>query len=286
MNNFFSKLINQPRLNISILTYHRVLPETSLDRSPFTVSAKQFEEQMTFLSENGYRALTLSQLLDRLNATNEKNGIVHPGEVVLTFDDGYTDNYETAFPILRAFGLSATFFVITGRIGTADFMSWQQLAEMQRGNMHIESHGHSHTPLELLSVEEIITEVTHSKAVIEQRLDKTVRFMSFPHGSYNKAALDTAREAGYQACATSKCDSVQRSSDAFELPRILIRKSHTIAQFASLSRGEGLTFFKAKMLHRSKNSIKNLVGLQRYQNLHNLRYRIQRHNVYNQDESV
>jgi len=278
-------MLRKTQLNIPILTYHRVLPHTS-DTSPFTLSEKQFEQQMVFLAENGYHTLTLLELLERMNSSNDQNGEAHPKEVVLTFDDGYRDNFETAFPILNALGLSATFFVITSRIESPEFMSWQQLAEMQQQNMHIESHAHTHTPLELLSELEIVREVTHSKTMLEQKLNKPVRFMSFPHGSYNKTALDAARDANYLACGTSNFGVVHEFSDTFELPRILIRKKHTIMKFESFCRGRGLELFKEQMLNRTKNSVKHLIGLNRYQNLHNLRYRIKRQSVYNQDESV
>lgn len=268
-------------VTIPIFAYHRVLPDSASDRSPFTVSETQFKQQMTLLAENGYDVVMLPKILERIaTAQNDTNGTHGAAKAVaITFDDGYRDNFDVAFPVLSRFGFTATFFVITEKIGTPEFMSWEQLTELQQQHMAIESHGHTHTPLELLPQSNITDEVTRSKLLLEQKLNKDVNFISFPHGSYNESILNEVREAGYLACGTSHLGYATKSSDAFELPRILIRNTHTISQFEAFCQAASFSLLKAQALYATKNAFKNLIGLQRYQRLHDFYYRIRRENT-------
>jgi peptidoglycan/xylan/chitin deacetylase (PgdA/CDA1 family) len=95
-----------------ILVYHKVSP----DRHPLyePVDPARFEQQMRFLSEC-YTVMDLAELAER-----SARGSLPPAAVAITFDDGYRDNYEYAFPILKKYGLCATIFVATGVIGTSD----------------------------------------------------------------------------------------------------------------------------------------------------------------------
>ena len=155
-------------------------------------------------------------------------------------------------------------------------MSWKQLLELQSHNIQVESHTHTHTPLESLSSSEIQWELTHSKNLIEEHLGKQVRFISFPHGSYNKFVLQAAKNTGYSGCGTSNFGYATLSSKIYELPRMLIRKNHDISQFAKFCSGSKLTLLKGSLIQKSKNMIKNAVGHERYNNLHEIRYRIKR----------
>ena len=262
-------------MRIPIITYHHVLPsdakvDESILNSPFTISDSAFYKQMVFLSQNGYEAIDLDQLIHR------KEKQTHKKPIVITFDDGWIDNYEYAFPILKTFNFSATFFVITSYVDSAGCMSVEQLLEIQQSGMQIESHAHTHTPLELLSNSEMQWEVTHSKNLLEKNLEKQVKFMSFPHGSYNKTVLQTVKNSNYLGCGTSNFGYAVSSSTMYELPRILIRKNHDISQFSKLVEGGTLTFFKGSIIQKSKGLIKNTIGIERYQNLYNIRNRIKR----------
>ena len=160
-------------------------------------------------------------------------------------------------------------------------MSVEQLLEMQQSGMQIESHAHTHTPLELLSNSEMQWELTHSKNFLEKHLEKDVTFISFPHGSYNKGVLEAAKNAGYLGCGTSNFGYSTSSSKNYEKPRILIRKNYDISEFAKISQGSKLTFIKGKLIQHSKNLIKNTIGIERYQNLYSMRNRLKRAGQFN-----
>ena len=273
------------KIKVPILAYHHVLPanakvDENILNSPFTISDSEFYKQMLFLSQSGYKPISLNQLL---RTTNEKpqNKFDHDKLIVITFDDGWIDNFEYAFPILKSFNVPATFFVITSYIDSAGCMSREQLLEIQQSGMQIESHAHTHTPLELLSNAEMQWEVTHSKKLLEKNLESQVKFISFPHGSYNKTVLQAAKNSDYLGCGTSNFGYAVTSSQMYKLPRILIRKNHDISQFAKLTAGSTLTFLKGNIIQKSKGLIKNMVGIERYQNLYNIRNRIKRTSATN-----
>jgi len=263
------------KIKVPILAYHHVLPvnakvDESIKNSPFTISDAQFYEQMLFLSQNGYQPINFSQLLNSM----EKLEVGKP--IVITFDDGWVDNFEYAYPTLKAFGVSATFFVITGHVNSSGCMSWKQLNEMQNHNMEIASHTHSHTPLELLSNSELQWELTHSKNLLDENIGKNSARLSFPHGSYSKIVLNAAKNAGYLSCATSNFGYVTSSSKVYELPRILIRKSHDISQFVKVCEADKLSILKSKIIQKSKALLKSTVGIEKYQGLYKIRNRIKR----------
>jgi peptidoglycan/xylan/chitin deacetylase (PgdA/CDA1 family) len=260
---------------VPLLAYHHIMDaDSSTDdrvaNSPFTVSREQFRQQMRHLAENGFKTIGLDQLTERIAGRGQDE----PGPaIVITFDDGWRDNFQFAFPTLVEFGLTATFFVISGSIDSEEYMSWAQLREMQNRGMQIESHTHSHVPLELLTESDAEQELLQSRALIEQRVGKAVRYMSFPHGSYNKGIIDMAEQAGYAACGTSNIGYAHRRSAYFELPRMLVRKSNTLDYFASVCSANTAVMLQSRAIYGAKNLLKNTIGLKNYMALHRMLYR-------------
>lgn len=264
-------------MQIPILTYHHILSPDAMDReilnSPFVISTDQFQKQMKFLYLNQYKVINFDRLHKLLNnGNNHQFKQTWSKFVLITFDDGWKDNYEYAFPILKSFGFAATFFVITGKIGLQEFLSWDELAEMHKDGMQIESHTHSHNPLELLPDSKIQWELEHSKALLEDHLYKKVRFISFPHGSYNQKVIGAAKDSRYIACGTSNTGYIKRSSQLHVLPRIMIRKHYGISEFKKFCECRIGYIMKSMFIQRTKNRFKDIIGLKNYMILHSKIY--------------
>jgi len=136
----------RPEVQVPILMYHHVAipgPNADAIRRDLSVSPAAFEAQMAYLASHGYRPVSLLDLFEHLQGGQA----LPPRPIILTFDDGYDDNYTSAYPILRRYGLQGTFFIITGLVGRPGYLTWEQAREMRRGGMSLESHTCNHPDL-------------------------------------------------------------------------------------------------------------------------------------------
>lgn len=177
--------------SVPILLYHKV----GNDADSLTVSTERFANDMEYLAQNGYNTLSLADVRRRLN--NEEANMPHK-PVLITFDDGYLDNYTNAFPILEKYNLKASFYIITGMIGQPNRVTAAQIKEMDAAGMGIGSHTVTHSALGELGPEAVMTELSQSKATLEQMLGKNIDFIAYPCGSYHQDTLQMVRKVGYR----------------------------------------------------------------------------------------
>jgi len=206
-------------IDIPVLNYHKVDAKYS---SALSLSPQEFDEQMSYLYENGYHTITPDQFMAYL-----KYGRDLPEKPVLvTFDDGYFDNYTQAYFIMKKYGFTGTIFLVTSKIGQdARFMSWDQVREMQHNGFVFGSHTVNHQPLTNLSPEEAIAELEESSQVMEQQLGSKPRYFAYPSGAYNQQVEQLVRQTGYRAAFTVRYGQAGLESDPFAIERIPIFKS-------------------------------------------------------------
>ncbi len=224
----FFLLAPKPRLpenRAVILMYHSVS-----DWDHFaTVSPADFEKQMAYLAAKKIPVVSLSELARR-HARSESLG----GAAVITFDDGYRDNYTAAYPVLRRFGFPATVFVESGLIGRDNngipHMNADEMRQMS-DLVELGAHTKSHPKLANLSPEEAHGEIEHSKQAVEAALGKPCTLFAYPFGNYNQGTISIVRGLGFDAAVTVKEGTVCRESKILELPRVSIDRSTTFAQF-------------------------------------------------------
>jgi peptidoglycan/xylan/chitin deacetylase (PgdA/CDA1 family) len=179
---------------VPILAYHMV----SQDQEHYSIDPEEFDRQMAYLEENGYTAVSLQALFAGFAGKDS----LPAKPVVITFDDGYVDNYQTALPILEKHGMRATVFVIAGQVGQAGYMDWQQIQEMQARGTELGSHTFSHAALSEISREEQLQEVTSSKKFLEEKLGRPVVFLAYPNGKFTTETFGVLQEAGYWGACT------------------------------------------------------------------------------------
>ena len=200
---------------ILVLNYHQV--QTA--NSALAVAEKDFEAQMNYLSSNGYVSITPDELYKGLNGEIE----LPPKPVLITFDDGYVDNYTNAFPILKYYGMRATIFVIPAFVGKYDnYLTWEQLREMEENGITVESHTMNHYKLEELPDDEIRSELLNSKQLLEEKLGHPVEFLAYPTGTYNLHIAGIAKAVGYKGAYTIKYGNVDLGSNFYALERVPI----------------------------------------------------------------
>jgi peptidoglycan/xylan/chitin deacetylase (PgdA/CDA1 family) len=222
----------QRRQVIPILMYHHIaVPEAGADaiRRDLSVSPANFEAQLRYLVDRGYEPISLESLVRHLQI----GGALPPKPVVLTFDDGFRDQYTNAFPLLKKYGFTGTFFIITGFVdeGRPEYVSWSEIELMHGNGMEIGSHSYTHPSLEGKSFDYIVWQVLGSKEAIEARTQEPVRFFSYPSGQYDQQAIDVLRSAGYWGAVTVEPGSLQSSERPFEFKRIRVRGTYDLKDF-------------------------------------------------------
>ena len=171
---------------VTVLCYHEVRPDRGDDC--MNVKPDVFRRHIREFKEAGFTFIDVSAL-QKYSA-----GTSLPGKAVLiTFDDGYADNYNYAYPILREEQVPATFFVVSSTVGHDNRMTAGQLREMQANGMQIGSHTVNHEPLITMSPEEIDFELRASREALEKLLGKPVYALAYPTGKVNEAVLDKAK---------------------------------------------------------------------------------------------
>lgn len=220
-------------IRVPILMYHYISvppPDADKVRVDLSVTPAAFSAQMQYLAATGYHPIRLSDLADYL-----LNGTPLPDKpIVLTFDDGYADNYANAFPVLKNHKFSATFFVITQFVdeNRPGYMTWTQLEEMAIEGMEIGSHSIDHPDLrgKLRAFQN--TQIAGSKVTIESRIGTPVKSFAYPAGRYDARTIDVLRSTAYLAAVTEVQGMRQASEDIYELRRIRIRGSYSVTDFA------------------------------------------------------
>ncbi len=216
---------------VPVLMYHHV--DTALSaRDSITVSltvmASAFEAQLRLLRDAGYRGMSLQDLWGGL----AEHAPVPPHGVVLTFDDGYADNYTVAFPLLRRYGFTATFFVVTSTVGTPGHLTVTQLQAMARAGMEIESHGQHHVDFSRLPLPTARGELARSREIIAGWIGRPVAFFAYPAGRSSPALVHLLAELGYHGAVTEVQGFVTPASALFALERIRVAHTDTSGTFA------------------------------------------------------
>jgi len=214
----------EKREGIVVLMYHRV--NDALPANDLVTPVELFRSQMRYLKEH-CEVMGVEKLLDDRRKEKNKNRRL---KVVITFDDGYRDNYLNAFPILKELGLPATIFLITGMIGTdqkrprykdmptPDMMNWEEAREMAENGISFGPHTVTHPHLSQLNYEKQRDEIIKSIAVISPKiapltsfgtpfggsLEVTSFIFCYPYGDYNADTLRILKELGVKIAFTVK----------------------------------------------------------------------------------
>ncbi|MEN6413907.1 MAG: polysaccharide deacetylase family protein [Veillonellales bacterium] len=204
--------LSSPGAGVPILEYHQVVD----DQEMYSISPADFASQMEYLARHGYTAISLKEFCD----VKEGKYKLPAKPVIITFDDGYDDNYFTALPIMERYGMRASVFVISGLVGEPDYLTWDQIRELAQHQIEVGSHTVNHVPLGQVDSAECQQEVAESKQVIEAQLGKKVEFLTYPYGSFNAAAAETLRRAGYRGALTGVVGLNFSGDNTYTLKRI------------------------------------------------------------------
>jgi peptidoglycan/xylan/chitin deacetylase (PgdA/CDA1 family) len=211
-------------IGVPVLYYHSVNPS---EANEVTISPTKLKEQLQFVKDSGYTTLTMAQFNDYI--ANSKP--IPVKSILITFDDGYMDNYTNAFPILKELGMNATIFVITSGIDDGYYLSTAQIKEMSDYGIDIQSHTSGHYYLNQLTYDKQLTELKTSKAKIEGITNKPVTSVAYPFGASNANTEKAVKEAGYTIAFTTKSGLANRTDTAIKLDRVYINSKFDLNTF-------------------------------------------------------
>ncbi len=230
----------QQSASVPILMYHKVSPDPRIGGLGLRVNPRHFEKQVGLLAKMGYRTVSMDYLITRL-----QTGTALPDKVlVITFDDGYRDNFLWARPILKKYGFRALIFLVSEQIGKTN--AWDNgmpinklLSEKEINLMLVEgfefgSHTQTHRSLTTLKQSKAAAEISDSKTSLEKKLGTTIKYFCYPYGKYNQQVVDLVKVSGYDAAFTTVQGKIQSGNNIFTLKRIRITGHSNLSDFIKL----------------------------------------------------
>lgn len=205
---------------VPVLNYHQVNDEK---HSALTLHVDQFREQMEYIHNQGYNTITLAQLYDYL-----ENGTELPNKpIVITFDDGYVDNYKNVLPILKEYNMKATLFMISDAANTPGFVSTEQMHQMEAGGFDIQGHTNHHKILTKIAPTELPDALLGGKTSLEGILGEPIEYLAYPGGFNDMLVQYVTKQSGYKMAFTVQPGTVQPGDNLYALNRLAIFQGDT-----------------------------------------------------------
>ena len=215
----------------AILTYHSI----DDSGSPISVSPDDFARHVDFLVSDRVDVVSLETIAppsSSMSSSSLPDTNSHP-TLAITFDDGFTNFADVAWPRLEAAGLPATVFVVGRHVGRTNLwggrpesgipelplMGWSTLRSLVESGLDIGGHGLDHARLTQASIADVEREVAGSRAIVEENIGVCPTSFCYPYGDWNASVADVVRRHFTRACTTDLRD-LSPHDDAMALPRL------------------------------------------------------------------
>lgn len=215
-----------PKISIPVLNYHSVTIDPG---NVVVISPTKLEEQLTYLHDHGYTPVTLSTFISLIEGKSVEAAPEKP--VLLTFDDGYIDNYEQAMPLLAKYAFPATLFISPGTSDQEGYLNWEQIKKLQEAGWDIQPHGMTHPHLPQLSADQQAYEILEARKQIEEKLGTKADVYCYPYGEYNKTTLKLLKDHGFRYAFTIEQGFATNQQSPFLLKRLFINGEEGLKSF-------------------------------------------------------
>lgn len=223
-----------------VLMYHMISEPLSERDRRYACPPKLFEKHVRHMLKRGYCFLTLEHLCRAVT-----DGLSFPkNAVLLTFDDGYADNYDNALPVLERYGVGAVVFLVTGAVGGTNhwmkgrgfserkMLSWEQVKVMSERGIAFGSHTVTHPRLNEMPPAQVHEELRRSRLHLEDRLGKPVLSLAYPYGAYDDRVKDAAAHTGYGLAFSTRSGFNRKGADPLALRRIEVYGTDAVWRLA------------------------------------------------------
>jgi peptidoglycan/xylan/chitin deacetylase (PgdA/CDA1 family) len=176
---------------LNTIVLHRVVHHSPVDFIDISLETLKF-----ILSKSRYNFVSIEEAF--------QNKFQDGPSICLTFDDGFSSDYDLVLPELKKINSTATFFIVTDFLDTPRYLTTMQVKSLSENGMQIGSHSKSHPNFLRLTSSERINELHDSKVILEEIIGKEVTAFSFPFGYYDQKCAEAVFSAGYSICCTSQ----------------------------------------------------------------------------------
>lgn len=205
---------------VIVLMYHSV--SDPIKEYPYSINHDNFEAQMKFIKKN-FNCLDIKNIVNSLNAGSENNN--NPN-VCVTFDDGYRDNIDIAYPILKKYNIPFTIFLTTSFIDSTNktFLDWEDIKRLSDDPLiTFGAHSVLHANFTSLDINDVKNELINSKNNIEKQINNTVDYCAYPYGGYNEKIKQFVKNL-YKGALLDR--QTNNEFDIYSIPRISIDKNN------------------------------------------------------------
>jgi peptidoglycan/xylan/chitin deacetylase (PgdA/CDA1 family) len=227
---------------IPVLLYHSISEQPSEAIARFAVTPAVFSRHLDLI-EAGHQTLTVSDLAARLL----RGEPLPRAPIVITFDDGFSDNIEVAAPMLAARRLTATIYLTTSylsnsrevsRSAVGNMLRWEQLRDLEAFGLELGAHSHTHRQLDVLPLHVAALEMSRSKELLENRLGHRISSFAYPHGYSSPVLRAEVAAAGFDsACGVRNALSHTRD-DRWRIARLTVQADTPLERVAAWLRGQ------------------------------------------------
>ncbi len=223
--------IGRASISLPILMYHYIRPAPSiyLDRLGYrlTVTPDDFRGQMDWLSVNGYHPVDFNDLRAYFGGLTS----LPSKPLVITLDDGYSDLYTTAYPILKSFRFKAVAYIVTSFVGQSRYVTSEQIVEMDQNGIQIASHTIDHANIGGASLGSATYQLTTSKAWLQHLIGHSVVDFAYPSGKFSSSAVYALQATGYDTAVTELPGTVHSRADRYTWTRIRVGGGESLSDF-------------------------------------------------------
>lgn len=251
------------KTTVEILMYHSISDQGGATSIPVPV----FLAQMQAIAASGIRVISLDELLA------ERRGEIRLPDrtLILTFDDGYLDFFQQAWPVIHAHGWPVTVYLPTNYVGGHEawqghampprpLMSWEQITQLADQGVTFGGHSHIHPDLSALDAKEIMSELTRGRDEISDHTGHVPVHFAPPYGRSN-AMVQTAIKAVYETSCGTRLASARSTDDVFDLPRIEMFYYQDITRWQQHLAGRGAPYLA---LRKTLRAVRSTLALPRH----------------------
>lgn len=231
------EIIRKRKYEIPVLMYHRVIENMNeAGKTGIYITKEIFEKHLAYLKKNNYTTITFKELAN-IDITDKNKKYI-----ILTFDDGYEDNYKVLFPLLKKYDFKCVIFLVsdleynewdfnnTGDMKLA-LLKEKQLLEMQKYGIEFGAHTMTHKNLTKISLDEAKKEIVDSKLNLKKKLNTEIISFAYPYGAYNDKIKKLVIEAGFKYAVATDNGPLFIEDDLFEIRRINVFDNTNLFRF-------------------------------------------------------